>query len=252
MKRIVAFLSVMLAGVLSFGVCFPAHGVATPGSFAATQFIVLIDLSASRNAAVLNEQQQFLNQLAARLGFGDQIVLLQMQQNGLSDHPLHWTVTMPRPNDGSYITSRDRSRLSSAQTGVRQAIPSFFRNQSPSKVNHTDIFTTLHLAEESARDGENRRTVLMLLSDMLQSGQGFEMERLRKMPPPHWIETEAHNGLMPDFGHACVVAIGADATNIDGSKVRSFWEAYFAAADAVLLPRNYRATPPAVEAVSCK
>ena len=252
MKRMaILFFGLLLAVLTLRMVTFPAHGTSIPGGIPAKQYIVLIDLSASRNKAMLDEERQFLNELAGKLGFGDQIVLLQMQQAGLTDHPLHWTVTMPSPKDASFVTSRDRNQLTAAQSGVRLALPSFFEAKDAVKVNHTDIFTTLQLAGESAHDGGARQTVLVLLSDMLQSGQGFEMERLAKMPPPSWIETEAHDGLMPQLGRVCVVAIGADATTASGVKIRNFWQAYFARAGARLLGQNYRATPPTVGAEFC-
>ncbi len=229
-----------------------AGALPASGPAASKQYIVVIDLSASRNGAMLDEEQQFLGQLAGKLGFGDRMVLLQMQQSGLADHPLRWSVTMPLPKDTSFVTSRDRGQLSAAQTGIKLALPSFFHVQGDARAMHTDIFTTLHLAAESAQDGGSRRTMLILLSDMLQSGQGFEMERLRRMPPPQWVDAQARYGLLPHLKHACVLAIGADATTASGAKVRSFWQGYFTAADARLTAEDYRATPPSAEGEFCK
>jgi hypothetical protein len=174
-----------------------------------------------------------------------------MQQLGLADRPKQWEVPMPTPKDPSYTTAHDRQRLQSAQKGIVFEMPSFFRARASAKVLHTDIFTTLAVASEFARDSRGKPTTLVLLSDMLQSAKGIEMEHLSRMPPPHWVEDQNRMGLLPQLNGACVAVVGADATTREGITVRNFWQRYFAAAEAPLDPRRYRVLPPAEVASLC-
>jgi hypothetical protein len=146
------------------------------------QYIVLVDLSESRSPDVLREDQHFLNNVIRNLNFGDHFVLIQIQQLGLADRPKRWEVPMPTPKDPSYPTAHDRQRLQSAQKGLVFEMPSFFQSRASAKVLHTDIFTTLAVASEIARDGRGKPTTLVLLPDMLQSAKGVEMEHLSRMP----------------------------------------------------------------------
>jgi hypothetical protein len=124
------------------------------------------------------------------------------------------------------------------------AVDSLFKVPSDSKIQHTDILTTLHLASESMRDANGRSTTILLLSDMLQSSYGIEMERPARMPAPKWVSQQKQIGLIPNFAGACVVVVGADSTTGLGVKVRRFWQEYFAAAGGTLREEEYRATPP--------
>jgi hypothetical protein len=198
-----------------------------------------------------DESEGFAKQVVDRLGFGDQIVLIQMQQTGLSDHPLRWARTMPQPRDASYVTDEDRKQLDGAKRGVITAIPSFFSLTGNGKAEHTDIFATMRIASEFEQNAPNLPHELILLSDMLQSAQGFEMERLAKMPPANWVTQQKATGLLPTLYGACVVVVGVDPTNAQGIAVRNFWQSYFAASGASLDLRDYRATPPSREMMTC-
>jgi hypothetical protein len=209
-----------------------------------TQYIIVIDLSASRNDLMLAESRKFLSLLVQNLTFGDQVAILGMQQVGLVDHPLRWQTSMPEVRDPSFPTFREKASLQAAKKGVDAAVDTFFKDKNAARAMHTDIFTTLLLASEFARDSKGRPTKLILLSDMLQSAKGVEMQGLRRMPNPGWIEREKRIGLIPVLPGTCVLAVGADPTTREGITIRGFWEAYFAAAGASLKSRDYRATPP--------
>lgn len=215
------------------------------------QFIVVIDLSASRSVAMEADSREFLHDLVGQLTFGDEVVLLQMQQSGLQDHPKRWTAQMPVPSESDYISARDKSHLKAAQIGMIAAVDTFFNPTAGSSIQQTDILTTLHLASESMHDAHGRRSTILLLSDMLQSAQGIEMDKSKRMPRPDWIAQQKTIGLIPSFTGACVVVIGADPTNASGLQVRHFWQDYFAAAGSSLREEEYRATPPSVQRNLC-
>jgi hypothetical protein len=252
-KSVIALLS-SIVFVLSMSGCSKAS--ATPGRSEAIssprQFIILLDLSMSRSDVVRNEGVDFLNRLSNNLHFGDRVTVLQVQQTGLIDHPKHWTDAMPLPVDSSYVTSRDNKQLAAEQESVRNAIKVLSQLPPGDKVLHTDLFTTLNLSGEYAHDFSTPRTTLILLSDMLQSSSGIEMEHLKRMPEASWVDAQKKLGLIPKLSGACVLVVGADPTNRDGVRVRDFWQSYFAAAGANLSPANYRATPPTGGSAKCE
>jgi hypothetical protein len=216
------------------------------------QYIILLDLSMSRSDVVRNEGVDFLNRLSNNLHFGDRVTVLQVRQTGLIDHPKRWIDSMPLPVDSSYVTSRDNKQLAAEQENVRDAIKVLSRLPLGDKVLHTDLLTTLNLSGEYAHDFGPQQTTVLLLSDMLQSSNGIEMEHLKKMPSPGWIDAQSKLGTIPKLSGACVVVVGADATTPDGVKVRDFWQSYFVAAGTKLSSANYRATPPTDGSAKCE
>jgi hypothetical protein len=241
--KLLGLLSVMLVSLSLCG-CETNRVSANTSAARAQQFIVLVDLSASRSPAMKADAQTFLHDLVTQLSFGDELVLMQMQEHGLVDHPRKWNGEMPVLTDPSYVSARDKSHLRAAQAGMMVAVDSFLKPESSATLQNTDILTTLQLAGEQVHDSEGRSPTILLLSDMLQSAQGIEMERLSRMPRPDWISKQKSLGLIPNFNGACVVVVGANATNAAGARVRDFWRQYFNAAGAPLADTHYRALPP--------
>lgn len=249
MRSVIALLC-SIVFVLSMSGCSNAR--ATQGVSSPRQYIMLLDLSMSRSEEMRNEGVDYLNRLSDRLHFGDRVTILQVQQTGLLDHPKHWTDVMPLPADSAYVTSRDSKQLAAEQESVRNAIKILSQLPPRDKVLHTDLITTLNLSGEYAHDFSTQRTTLILLSDMLQSSNGIEMEHLKRMPQAGWVEAQKKLGLIPKLSGACIVVVGADATTREGVKVRNFWQAYFAATGSNLSPVNYRATPPTSGSATCE
>jgi len=156
------------------------------------------------------------------------------------------------PVDPSYVTSGDNKHLVAEQESVRNAFKVLSELPPGDKVLHTDLFTTLNLSGEYAHDFSTRRTTIILLSDMLQSSNGIEMEHLKRMPQAGWVDTQKGMGLIPKLSGACIVVVGADATTLEGARIRDFWQSYFSAAGTNLLAANYRATPPTDGSATCE
>lgn len=216
------------------------------------QVIVLLDLSASQTPGMLEEARRFLDALVAQLSFGDRIVLLEVHQTGVRDAVRRWADTLPRLIDPGYVSTRDRARLEGTREAVRSVARAFFDSTSAGKAKHTDLLATLHIASEYARDAGDRETIVVLLSDMLQSAGGIEMERLRRMPGPGWVERQKTAGLLPELRNACIFVVGADATTREGAAVREFWLEYFGAAGARLGRENYRLLAPGAGELVCE
>jgi hypothetical protein len=212
-------------------------------------YLFIVDVSASRTQKSLEEDKQFLYQVAQKLTYGDRVILMQMKQEGLKNDPMHGSVTMPTAADPMLPTAREGLNLTGAIRTVTSAIPQYFK--SAAKVSHTDIFATLIAANDLARGGSGRPKTLVLLSDMLQSANGFEMQGLLRMPRAGWIDEQKRTGLMPQLDEACVVVVGADTTTKEGVQVLDFWKKYFSASGASLDPRDYHIYPPSLDQPLC-
>lgn len=214
-------------------------------------YIVLVDVSASRSLGMQADAQGFLRAMAKQFTFGDRLTMLQMQQSGVVDHPLRWTTQFPKLADPGYVSAHDKSRIAAAQAGVVSNLNAFFKMPDGEKVLHTDILSTLDLAAEAAHDSRPSAPTLIILSDMLQSAHGIEMEDGKRMPPVSWIGKQKQQGLVPNLQGACVLVVGADPTNKIGVTVRDFWQQYFKATGTELPVGNYRTTPPVASRNLC-
>jgi hypothetical protein len=110
-------LSALLLLGLSLCACSTGPVSAKTSPQRARQLIVLIDLSASRSIAMESDAKTFLHQLVDQLTFGDELVLLEVQESGLSDHPELWKGKMPVLLDPSYVSAHDKAHLRAAQGG---------------------------------------------------------------------------------------------------------------------------------------
>jgi hypothetical protein len=248
MKRLLVGFAIAVAAVIMSG-C--KQDIAEAASAPPKNYIVLLDRSLSRSDASREDGTQFINRLSKGLNFGDHIAVLQVQELGLNDHPKHWSDDMPSQTDPTFVSSYDRKMLEAEQENVQSAVKSLSSVSDGAQLVHTDLFTTLGLAGEYKQDYGGRLTTLIVLSDMLQSAKGIEMDHAKQMPPPGWISQQRQLGLLPNFTGACVLVVGADGVTSSGVKVRDFWRNYFTATGANLPVSNYRARPPLTDQVCC-
>ncbi len=211
------------------------------------QYLVVVDISSSRNEETLAQDKEFLKATVQNLCLGDQIVLQQVHYNGSHDGAKHWSQTMPTPANADFVAQDDRDRLAATIDAINDITPHYFDSSDRQPVLRTDLFATLKDIGEFAGDGGNRSRVILLLSDMLQSANGIEMQGQSHMPPAGWIEKQRKLGNLPSFGGACVFVVGGDQT----PTVRSFWKSYFTATGASLADKNYRSTVPLQGAQIC-
>ncbi|HWO88477.1 MAG TPA: vWA domain-containing protein [Gemmatimonadales bacterium] len=202
----------------------------------------MIDLSASLAPRLMAASRSFAETVVQRLDFGDRITLVEMLQIGVGDTAARWSHRMPVPLDSGDPTTREETALEGARRSGLRILRLIYGEPTDGRAMHTDIFRTLHIAAEYVRIEPDMPTVLMLLSDMLQSANGVEMAR--KVPGREWIDEQQRAGLIPRMTGTCVVVVGADPTTAQGVRVREFWREYFRIAGARLDPANYRTTPP--------
>jgi hypothetical protein len=215
------------------------HAAASSGAAPASQYIVGIDISASRTTFQLAEERQMIESLIGRMGPGDRIVLIETYQAGV-DSAGQWQDSIPAQRIAGTLTGKDRRNVEQFHLVASQMASTFFDLTGKRKVMSTDLFHTLQQAADYAKAANGRRTTVLLLSDMLQSTSEVNMEQPGGIPAASWTDGRKAEGRLPDLRNVCVFVVGANATTRAGTHVRAFWEHYFEAAGATFKPENYR------------
>jgi len=213
-----------------------------------TEYIVGIDISGSRPAMDLRESQALLEKLVAdRMTYGDKLVLVEMygamepQQFRDSIKPLHAAVPTPR----------EKRELDDFRARTLPIIPMFFDSSRKTQVLSTDVFGTLFRAADYARAPGHDKTILLLLSDMIQATGELNMEKETGIPGPEWAESRGAEQRLPDLKGTCVIVSGAEIKSARGAKLRAFWTDYFSRVGARLRPEQYRGMIADASQITC-
>jgi hypothetical protein len=213
------------------------------------QFIVGIDLSASRSKQAVDESRRLLDDLVeTRLANGDQLVILEMY-GGVTSSEHQWMDTVPSVRLPGKISPIDHNRLDEFKQEAHQVVDAIFKAAATTKIESTDILGTLNRASDYARASGGRRSTVVLLSDMENSTADVEMAHL--VPSHPWIASRKAANRLPDLTRTCVVVSGASGTTAHGARIREFWFDYFGESGAELPPANYREFIPMASEVHC-
>ncbi|NNC32352.1 hypothetical protein [Longimicrobium terrae] len=209
------------------------------------QTIVAVDLSGSQTPETLRDSRAFVEKTIDSLSYGDHFVLMEMNRTGVGGALKRYLNTIPDLADSTFITTKDRDNLKGTKGAFRTIASIVFDTTGVGRIPHTDILATLFTASQYVHGADNRPATIILLSDMLQSANGIEMEGLRSMPPPGWIGQQRKLGTIPDLTGVCIVVVGADASTPAGVTIREFWSEYIKATGATLGPYVLLAPSPA-------
>jgi hypothetical protein len=248
MKRLALAIASCVLALPAIG-CGGSAG-ARPPSRQADQFIVGVDLSASRSVEALRDSRRLLDNLVeSRLHNGDELVLLEMY--GSSDTGDHqWIDSVPRSRTPGVVTPGDRRKLDDFKAVAHTVVGAMFDPNRVRKIDNTDVFGTITRAADYAKSGDGRRRTLILLSDMENSTDELRMER-SGVPSAKWIEVRRSASRLPDLRGVCIVVAGAGSTTQREATIRDFWMRYVAAAGTTLAETNYRAFVPDAMELRC-
>ena len=223
---------------------------AKPAASATNQYIVGIDLSASRSVEALRDSRRLVDNLVeSRLQNGDELVLLEMYgSQDTGDH--HWIDSVPRARTAGVISPTDRRKLDDFKAVAHQVIGAMFDPNRVRRIDNTDVFGTISRASDYAKAAHDRHPTLILLSDMENSTDEMRMEQ-GGIPTPDWIDSRRSANRLPDVRGICVVVAGAGSTTQREAAIRDFWVHYFAASGTALAATNYRAFIPDASEVRC-
>jgi hypothetical protein len=208
----------------------------TPGApLPRTLTAIMVDRSASRTAAEMDQDRQLLVSIIRELDFGDGVVVMEVHHAGRGDGARRWASEMPVPVNSSAPTPVDQQSLARSRSAAERAVGALFTSTRP---GWTDLMATLFDVSDLFRAPKYQHARLLILSDMLHSTSELNMESA-EVPSTAWIEQRKQEGRLPDLTGACVVVIGADRSSNRGTEVFRFWEQYFRTAGATLQEANY-------------
>jgi len=239
------------SGLVSLAIGCGESAGARPAAPQTAQFIVGIDLSASRSVEALRDSRRLLDDLVeSRLHNGDELVLLEMY--GSSDTGDHqWIDSIPRARTPGVISTADKRRLDDFKAVAHQVVGAMFDPNRARRIDNTDVFATISRAADYAKGSHDRRSTLILLSDMENSTDEMRMEKSGGIPSPEWIEVRRTANRLPDMRGVCVLVAGAASTTQREATIRDFWVRYLAAAGTTLAATNYRAFVPDAMELRC-
>lgn len=113
----------------------------------------------------------------------------------------------------------------------------------PDKVKHTDIMSSLQIAERIFSTYGKKRNILVIMSDMVEDSQNynFEKERLTDKRITAIIDREKKAKRLPDLGHVKVYAV-KNATSESRESfegIENFWLRYFKECGAEITKAQY-------------
>jgi hypothetical protein len=231
----IAIAATMVAAVIASGCGGEARAVTTASL--GTQYLIGVDISGSRAEPDLRDARALLQDLVARqMTYGDELVLIEMY--GATD-PRQYRDSIPAMN-GSAPSPREKRELDDFRARAMAVLPMFFDSTRKAQIRATDVFGTLFRAADYARAPGHDRSVLVLLSDMIQATGEANMAGEAGIPGTSWIANRAEEGRLPELRGICVVVSGAETKSARGAKLRRFWMEYFSQAGASIDVDEYR------------
>ena len=215
-----------------------------------TQYIVGVDVSASRTPVQSAEGQRLLQGLIGRVTHGDRMVIVETYRTG-SAAANQWDDTVPSLRRPPAISGGERKALERFKRKAASVSTVFFDSTRSATIMSTDILMTLARAADYAKASNGRETTLVLLSDMLNSTPELNMERQGGIPDAKWVAARKASGRLPDLSGICVFVAGADVTSSRGAAARAFWSDFFAQSGARMAPQNYRNLISDASEISC-
>lgn len=253
MKRSRLLLILFLAALLVLGGCaLPQKQQQQPRTKAV---VVLADFSAS-TAALRDFYLENVSQVLAQMDHGDFLAVCRITSSSVNEPGVllqeEFAPFVPRdaagnPTDNPVIVRQAREKADAALAARKAALEEELRRAWPGelgreKVMSTDIMGSLTVAQNLFATHLRDRSVLVVLSDMLEDSEryNFTRENLSDKRIEEIIAAEQKAGRLPRLQgvKVYVVAPGTGDTSRFFA-VRNFWLKYFAACGAELPAENY-------------
>jgi hypothetical protein len=215
-----------------------------------TSVVVFVDFSGSiQGPSRAAYRRELETNILPYLAAGDRIMVAAIHDKTLTDfRPLVEGTLPPMPQFNGFVdntlkhaqnvkqtertiaTTREQLKADIAQTFAK-----------PLAARYTDIFSSLGMAEKYF-DGDPRRKVLILMSDMIEDNPPYKFDAMRWRPGDtgKLINELAAKRLIPDLRGVCVYVSGASARDAAlAGHISGFWHAYFTRAGADFDPARY-------------
>ena len=215
-----------------------------------TSVVVFIDFSASihgPNRAAYRRDIE--TNVLPFLGPGDRIMIGPIHDKTLTGfRPLAEATLPPLPRFNGFVDNTIKHaqqvkaterQIADMRQGLRADVMETFRR--PIASQYTDIFSSLAMAEKYF-DGDTRRKVLILMSDMIEDNPPYKFDAMRWRPgdSERLLAELRAKRLIPDLSGVCVYVSGASAASPTmAGQISRFWEGYFKRANADFAPSRY-------------
>ncbi|MBA3919990.1 MAG: hypothetical protein C0516_15605 [Gemmatimonas sp.] len=187
----------------------------------------------------MKDMQSFVLGLVSRLSYGDAISIVQVFE-AKSDQVVEFRDSIPNLRTTGRPVRREKLMLLALRDSFAKRAKRLTDTTGMKAVVTTDILGFLRRASNYGRTRGNRKVVIVVLSDMLQSVPNLDFERDGVVPTAGWIESQRKSGLVPMLSGACMVAVGVDEGTVRATQVKRFWLDYARAAGGDLRSENYR------------
>ncbi len=243
LRYLVIAWSVMCVGV------FCLSGCSSEPDYVGKCVVVFLDRSGSVKSDA-NIYADAFGIIRESLRSKDRIVIANITANSSRDFNAFLDIEIPDPLDGvnrlletdadyQKKTEDSKTEINAALSEVEGEIDRFLATPSNSPL--TAIMEATHISQQIFAADE-RRAVLVLLSDMVEESESLNMTRnsFKGVPADTALARMEEIGLVPDLAGVEVFIAGAmPGGNKDAVKVSEFWQLYFDAAGAHLGNGHY-------------
>lgn len=207
--------------------------------------LVLFDLSGSTNNAQRQKYNAIFSRILERVGFGDALVAAKITESSIAEQEIPVKEEFaPLKLTGNALKNKVAIREAEEKLIPRkEAIAATVKEALFSKKSKkSDLMGALHLAGKIFKSYQHDRSILVVMSDMLEDSQAynFSNEKLTQERIRDILENEKKANRLPDLANVKVYVVAAG--NLDTDKfftLQSFWLEYFTACGAKAEPANY-------------
>jgi hypothetical protein len=228
----------------------PAAVSVAAESHAPTSIVVFIDFSGSiQGPARAAYRRDLDNSILPFLAAGDRIMIAAIHDKTLTGfRPLAEAALPPMPQFNGFVdntlkhaqhTKETERTIATTRQQLKADVAQTFAR--PLASRYTDIFSSLAMAEKYF-DGDTRRKVLVLMSDMIEDNPPYKFDAMRWRPgdSDKLLAELATKRLIPNLSGVCIYVTGASAASATmAGHIGRFWESYFARAGADFEPSRY-------------
>jgi hypothetical protein len=215
-----------------------------------TSVVVFVDFSGSiQGTARAGYRRELETNILPYLAAGDRLMVASIHDKTLTGfRPLVEATLPPMPQFNGFVDNtlkhaqnvKETERIiATTRQQIKADVAETFAK--PLASRYTDIFSSLAMAEKYF-DGDSRRKVVVLMSDMIEDNPPYKFDAMGWRPGDtgKLVNELAAKRLIPDLSGVCVYVSGASARDAAlAGHISAFWQAYFTRAGADFDPARY-------------
>jgi len=210
---------------------------------------VLIDYSESARQARQDYLDSF-KKVSSRMRPGDHLFVWKISEKSeMETRPLideHFPLPEPAKNEFYRKQAEEKARreVEARLARIEKTMDSLLQLKDRLAMR-TALMSSLHVAEKVFKSDKKDKSVLVIMSDMIEdsSGYNFERERLSDTRVSEILSREKERNRLTDLGSVKVYVTGARASSTEQlHTIQNFWLRYFKECGADLSKEHYGPT----------